>query len=106
MRTVEINVLRTEAIGNANVNWYNTPSNRFAVNIEKTSPATSKNIKEWEFEASPVSEAISMYWFDYVVREIKQHAAATFAETHIPEVLLTTEANDAENMLHMVMKHL
>lgn len=100
--TVNESVLREEQIGGNGISWIRTPSHEHIVNISIS--GQSDALKSWTFEHSPVSEAVSFYWYDYVVREMKQHLSTQ--RISIPEVLMTTTADDAEKMIQTILSRL
>ncbi|MGE7305812.1 hypothetical protein ACQKJG_18485 [Priestia megaterium] len=95
---------KSEMIGSLKVKWYLTPSQTFKVTIFKLDRNTV--IKEWEFEESPITEAISHSWYEYVLKSLEQHIYTSDSLGLIPKFLKETTTNDAEELLLMVLERL
>lgn len=91
---------QTKKIGHVLVKWYLTASQAFCVQIKREIGFNRSEIKEWEFEQSPISEAVSFCWFDYVVRSIEQQYVMGIRT--IPEFLMNASDSDALNLIGMV----
>lgn len=88
-------------LGLLEVKWYLTVEQTFQVEVIHRSKGTA--IKSWEFEASPISEAISYCWYEYVIRTIMQHQ---IGNKGFPKFLKSTSATEAEELVTMVLEQL
>jgi hypothetical protein len=101
MNTVQ--TLKSKDLETMDVNWAKV-SGRFVVSISTKLEAVSKVEKSWEFDPSSISEAVSFYWYEYVVREIQQHIQSGGAG--VPQILMSANDSDAGEMIQMVLQHL
>jgi hypothetical protein len=103
METQSING-QTKKIGHVVVRWYLTGNQTFYVEIKRDIGFNRSELKGWEFEQSPLSEAVSFYWFEYVVRSIEQQYVMGIRT--IPEFLVNTSDSDALSLMNLVFNHL
>lgn len=94
---------QTKKIGHVAVRWYLTGTQTFCVEVKRDIGFNRSELKGWEFEQSPLSEAVSFSWFDYVVRSIEQQYVMGIRT--IPEFLMKTSDSDALDLINVVFDH-
>lgn len=96
--------VKSERIGNVVVELNKADNGNYIIETIVHGPKTSEVVKTWEFKNPATQETLSLYFFNYVVREVKQHA---YTNTNsIPDVLMNMTTKDAETAIESVLLHL
>lgn len=100
MQTVQSEVIHSEVVGE-NVIHLDKIGKGYSVSIV----TNSRMAKRWRI-ASPVIDikAVSRYWYEYVVRELKQSVENGIAG--LPSVLKNTSSGEAQDRIQSILNRL
>jgi hypothetical protein len=94
----DMTLLKNEKLGTIELYWYKDNKNHFGVNIQSVT-RPDETLKQWCFEKSPVSEAFSFYWYDYVFKMAEKYGV-------VPDQIVEMDSTDVEKMLVKILKNL